>query len=154
MLYLSTVVRELLPPWNLCFSGSKPETQRVWTFWCSKLCTNCWHAQCPITISAAISLTLILSDEPIDLTLVSVEAVCRYHYRADQQCLCPSLKCFTHCLTLLAPMQALSYPWWSCAWTSGVWTSFLTRSFVTQVAKNDVSLPDIFSHSNMTMCWR
>ena len=31
---------------------------------------------------------------PIDLPLVSVDAVCMYHYGADQQYLCPSLKCW------------------------------------------------------------
>ena len=43
-----------------------------------------------------------------------------HHYRADWQCLFPSLKCFTHCLTLLECMQEFPLAQWSCVWISSV----------------------------------
>lgn len=116
-----------------CQQARNPEG--IQTSWFYKLCTFCWSAQCPIPISAAISLILILSHEPHQFVPCFSRGNLHVPPWADKQYLCPSLKCFTHHLTLVASMEAFLYAWWSHAWTSSVWISSLTRNTVTQVSK-------------------
>jgi hypothetical protein len=140
--------------WSLWFSVSTRETQRAQTFRYLKLFTFFWTAPYSVPVSAAMSLAvsrrlwlIISSSFPL---LLSVLAVRGCHYGADRRCLFPNLKCFTHRLTLLAPMQASPQTRWSCVWIFDAWISSLTRNCITARCQNDLSSSATFSHWNIT----
>ena len=65
----------------------------------------------------------------------------------------PSLKCFTHHLTLLAPMHTSPYTRWSLWWISAAGISSLTRNSMMARWQNETSLSAILYHLFMvTWC--
>jgi hypothetical protein len=92
----------------------KGGTQREQTFRYPKISIISWTARCPTPSCAAISLNVILRSCLMSLStfclLRSAAAVlCRPQRGWSAMSVFPSLKCFTHLLSLLAPMQTSPY---------------------------------------------
>jgi hypothetical protein len=127
-----------------------PTPVKYWQLLSGSAVTISWTALCPIPSSTGIAVSVtrlssLMSASTLSL-LYSVEAVQgRPLWGWCVMSVFPSLKCFTHRLTLLAPMQTSPYMLWSMRSISAAGVSSLTRNSITARCLNDTTLAAFFS---------
>lgn len=94
---------------------------------------------------------LILSDELIDLSFVSVEAVWGDHCGTDQKCV-PVLKMLYHLSNTASTHAGVSIGTIK-SYVNIQCVDFLLKKFYHTHFQNDMSSSAIFAHRNMTLCW-
>jgi hypothetical protein len=104
--------KQSLAVWCSSVPVSKRGTQREQTFRYPKISIISWTAWCPTPSCAAISLNVILrsclmSSSTFCLLLLVAAVLCWPQRGWSAMSVFPSLKCFTHLLTLLAPCRHL-----------------------------------------------